>query len=120
MELHGEVLINRDPLQLPIEVESIGDDLVLVTVHGEVDMAEAGELRAVLNDACAGPHRSVALDLRDVHFVGTSGMGVLADVHARMTDSGRRFVVLEPAEAIRRAFEMAGVPQVLTLDAPGR
>jgi anti-sigma B factor antagonist len=114
-----EVFVNHEPLQVPIDVQPIGDDLVMVTVHGEVDLNEAGELRAVLNDACAGPHRSVAVDLRDVHFVGSSGMGVLADVHARMTDSGRRFVVLEAAEAIRRAFEMAGLPEMLDLDAPG-
>jgi anti-sigma B factor antagonist len=118
MSFPEDVLAHRDPLQLPIEVEPIGDDLVVVAVHGDVDLSEAGELRAVLNDACAGPHRSVAVDLRDVRFVGSTGMGILADVHARMAAAGRRLVVLEPAEAIRRAFEMAGVAHVLEPDPP--
>ena len=32
----------------------------------------------MLNDACTGPHRTVAVDLSGVHFMGSSGMGVLA------------------------------------------
>ncbi len=106
--------MDRDPQPqpLPIDVERVGDDLVVVAVRGDIDLKEAGELRAVLNDACTGPHTSVAVDLKEVRFVGSSGMGVLAEVHHRMTQQGRRMVVLDPSDAIRRAFEIAGVAHV--------
>ena len=39
---------------LPIEVVPDLEDVVTVFVRGEVDLVEAGELRAVLADACAG------------------------------------------------------------------
>jgi anti-sigma B factor antagonist len=105
-------------LQLPIEVEALGDDLVVVVVRSDVDLSEAGELRAVLNDACTGPHRTVAVDLSEVHFIGSTGMGVLAEVHRRLADEGRHLVVVEPSEAIRQAFAIAGLDHVLDRGAP--
>ena len=98
---------------LPIDVEAIGDDLVVVAVHVDIDLTEAGELRAVLNDACTGPHRSVVVDLDGVHFVGTSAMGVLAEVHQRMAEADRRLIVLDAADPVRSAFEMAGIAHLL-------
>ena len=112
----GDELEPRESVRAAIDVAPIGDDLVMVTVHDEIDLRESAELRAVLNDACTGPHRSVAVDLRDVHFIGSSGMGVLAEVHGRLDAEGRRLLVLEPAEVIRQAFVMAGLPHILDLD----
>jgi anti-sigma B factor antagonist len=108
------VTLPEDPLgdgalRLPIGVEAVGDDLVVVTVHGEVDLSEAGELRAVLNDAASGPHRTVMVDLSNVRFIGSTGMGVFVEVHNRLTEVGRVLVVHEPSDRIRRAFEIAGV-----------
>ena len=71
-------------LQLPMDVQSVGDDLVIVAVRGDIDLSEAGELRAVLNDASTGPHRTVAVDLSGVRFIGSTGMGVLAELHQRL------------------------------------
>ncbi len=116
MTSHDDVVPGEHPLQLPIEVAAIGDDLVTVTVRGDVDLTEAGELRAVLNDACTGPHHTVLVDLGEVRFIGSTGMGVLAEVHHRLEEAGRALLVQHAATAIHRAFEIAGVGHVLTTD----
>ena len=67
-------------------------------VRGEIDLTEAGELRAVLADACAGSHRTVIVDLSGVGFIGSSGMGVLAQQSAR-AERGRP---LAPGHAAAR------------------
>ena len=113
-----DLLLSTAALQLPIEVEARGDDLVVVVLRGDVDLSEAGELRAVLNDACTGSHRTVAVDLSTVHFIGSSGMGVLAEVHQRLADEGRHLLVLEPPEAIQQAFAIAGLDQVFDEGSP--
>lgn len=100
-------------LRVPITVDRLGPDLVVVAVRGDIDLHEAGELRAVLNDACAGPHRRVAVDLAGVHFMGSSGMGVIAEVHQHLAAEGRHLIVLEPSEAIRTACTIAGLAPVL-------
>jgi anti-sigma B factor antagonist len=106
-------LLSTDGLQLPMEVDAFGEDLVSVTLRGDVDLSEAGELRAVLNDACTGPHRTVAVDLSAVHFMGSTAIGVLAEVHLRLAGEGRRLLVIDPSEPIRQAFAITGLDHVL-------
>ena len=107
-----DLLLTGAALQLAVDVEPVGEDLVVVTVRGDVDLSEAGELRAVLNDACTGPHRTVAVDLAAVRFMGSTSMGVLAEVHQRLADEGRRLLLLEPPEVIQQAFAIAGLDHV--------
>ena len=109
MAFDDKVLVSRSALQVPIEVLALGTELVSVTVRGDVDLSEAGELRAVLNDACTGPHRIVQLDLGEVRFMGSSGMGVVVGAYQRMVGEGRCLEVLHVSPAIRSAFEIAGL-----------
>lgn len=117
MTFPGDVMPLDTPLRLPIEVTAIGDDLVVLVIHGDIDLTEAGELRAVLNDACTGRHHTVLVDLEDVRFIGSSGMGVLSEVHHRLQTEARRLLVQHASPAIQSAFEIAGVDHVLDLDA---
>ena len=106
----------QDPeLLLPIEVVELNDDVVTVFVRGEVDLTESGELRAVLADACAGPHSRVVIDLSGLNFMGSSGMGVLAQQSADLEASGRHLQITGCPDKIRRSFEVIGLDQVLDL-----
>ncbi|MFL6204648.1 MAG: STAS domain-containing protein [Acidimicrobiales bacterium] len=106
----------QDPeLLLPIEVIELNDDVITVFVRGEVDLTESGELRAVLADACAGPHHRIVIDLSGVGFIGSSGMGVLAQQSAELEAAGRHLQVTGTPERIRRSFEVIGLDQVLDL-----
>jgi anti-sigma B factor antagonist len=109
-----------DPLEdsellLPIEVVELNDDVVTVFVRGEVDITESGELRAVLADACAGPHSTVVIDLSGVGFMGSSGMGVLAQQAHDLKAAGRRLQVSGCPDRLRRSFEVIGLDQILDL-----
>ena len=100
-------------LLLPIEVVPMGDDLVAVFVRGEIDLTEAGELRAVLSDACTDGHRSVLVDLSGVRFMGSRGLGVLAHQHKMMADAGRALSIVGCSTAMLRAFAITGLDRVL-------
>ena len=102
-------------LLLPIEVVPLNEDVITVFVRGEVDLTESGELRAVLADACAGPHDTVVIDLSGVGFMGSSGMGVLAQQSADLEASGRHLQVTGCPDRLRRSFEVIGLDQVLDL-----
>lgn len=113
MTFDPESLASQDALRLPIDVQPLGHDLVVVSVHGDIDLQEAGELRAVLNDACTGPHHTIQVDLADVHFISSSGMGVLAELSHRMSTQDRRLEAHHASEVIRSAFAIAGLGHVL-------
>jgi anti-sigma B factor antagonist len=112
--------VDVDPMEdtdllLPIEVVALNDEVVTVFVRGEVDLTESGELRAVLADACAGPHSKVIVDLTEVRFMGSSGMGVLAQQSHDLAASGRHLQLTGCTDRIRRSFEVTGLDQVLDL-----
>jgi anti-anti-sigma factor len=98
-----------DPLLVPIDVVELGHDVLTVFVEGDIDLDEAGELRAVLGDACVDGHRSIIVDLSGVHFLGSSGLGVLAETAGRLRDEGRTMSVRGCRPAIKRAFEVTGL-----------
>jgi anti-sigma B factor antagonist len=102
-------------LLLPIEVVPMSDDVVVVLVQGEVDLVESGELRAVLADACAGPHHTIIVDIARVGFMGSSGMGVLAQQFHELERTGRSLQVRGCPDRLRRAFEVTGLDQVLDI-----
>jgi len=102
-------------LLLPIEVIELNDDVITVFVRGEVDLTESGELRAVMADACAGPHNRIVVDLSGVGFMGSSGMGVLAQQTVDLATSGRQLQITGTPDRIRRSFEVIGLDQVLDL-----
>jgi anti-sigma B factor antagonist len=114
---NGAAVSSSDPhgLLLPIEVVPLSDDVTSVFVHGELDLAEAGELRAVLNDACAGPHRTVIVDLSGVGFMGSSAMGVLAQASSQLARDGRKLQLRGCQRQVLRAFEVTGLDQALDI-----
>jgi anti-sigma B factor antagonist len=65
----------------------------VVAVSGELDLHSAPELMAVLDERMRDPDTElVIVDLTDVAFLGSSGLGVLANLATRATipTTGRR------------------------------
>ncbi|MGK2948717.1 MAG: STAS domain-containing protein [Acidimicrobiales bacterium] len=104
---------DRSELRLPIEVVPMGEGLITVLVRGDIDLDDAGELRAVLTDACTGNHRSVLVDMAGVHFIGSSGLGVLARLGDQMRDEGRSLVIRGCSPVLLQAFEVTGLRRTL-------
>lgn len=102
--------------QLQIEVFPAGDQRVLVVVEGEIDLPEAGQLRAILNDVCAGPARVIVIDVGGVSFIGSSGIGVLAAAYNELAPNQRTLVVRGASPAIRKALHITGLDRMLEVE----
>jgi anti-sigma B factor antagonist len=57
-----------------------------VEVSGEIDMATAPELRAVLDRATDEASSGIVIDLLDVSFMDSSGLGVMIAIRQRHPD----------------------------------
>lgn len=64
----------------------------VVRVSGELDLSTAPELQDRLSELCSGD-RSVVLDLTDLSFIDSSGLGVLVSAHKRLAARGRQIVL---------------------------
>jgi anti-anti-sigma factor len=89
---------------------------VHVTLFGELDLAGAPALEALLTERIdAG--REVVVDLRALEFMDSSGVRVLVAAHARAERTGARLTVVRPARAtaVDRIIEVAGLEAALNL-----
>ena len=96
----------------PEEFTAVNRDGVVV-VRGEVDLATAPVMRAVLADACR-PDRALVVDLRAVTYLDSAGVAALYD-HSRFGLD----LLLEPGSAAAVVLEIAGVLDIATVREAG-
>jgi anti-anti-sigma factor len=94
------------------------DGRAVVIVSGELDLATAPELDAVVTERLdAG--QDVVVDLRELAFMDSTGLRVLIAAHARVerADAGPSFRVVRPLPGapIQRILAIAGVESILDL-----
>ncbi len=85
----------------------------VVSVAGEIDLYAVPRFRSAMRDACAGvsPQSPVLVDLSDVDFMDSSGLGVLIGYHRELCESGSglRIVAGEAAMKILRITHLDDV-----------
>lgn len=90
-------------------------EAAVVSVVGEIDLATAEELGAVLR-APEAQAPTVVLDLRAVTFIDSSGLSVIVGEHQRAQAEQRRLVVaVEGAPMVERLFDLTGLHRTLTI-----
>ncbi len=85
----------------------------VLALFGELDVASS----AILEDELAhlGPAPAVVLDLRELDFIDSTGLGVLVKTHQRMRERGDRLAVIEGDGQVKRLLELTGLDQQLTI-----
>lgn len=101
-------------VNLQVEQRTVGDALV-VSVSGEVDLATAEPLREALVAAEAQPATGMVIDLQQVGFLDSTGIGELVGVHRRLRKSDRPLALVVPEGPIRKILAITGMDSVLDL-----
>jgi anti-sigma B factor antagonist len=95
----------------PIRVEVLGSPAEpTLRITGEIDVATAPMVRAELSDLVNRGAQHITLDLADVGFIDSSGLGVLVGTMRRLQDGcGGRIRVDAVQDGVRRVFEITGL-----------
>ena len=84
--------------------------MAFVTLRGELDMLAVGDLEPELERLeCEGTVDVVALDLRELFFLDSSGLRTILLFGGRLGEFDRRLVLVRGPQAVQRVFEMAGL-----------
>jgi len=100
------------------EARPSGDGLLVVRVTGDLDLANAAEVRLFVTDRVR-PDRRLMLDLSEADFAGTALLPILAEVSDKATRRGVEWVLVV-GRAVYRLLNAADVvahfPVVLSFD----
>jgi len=88
---------------------------VVVIASGEIDLATSPDLRgALLEEQAQAP--KVVLDLREVTFIDSSGLGVIVGQQKRSQEDGLSFAVaVEEGSSVERILNLSGLVKVLDI-----
>jgi anti-anti-sigma factor len=91
------------------------EQYALVTVTGEVDVTTGSQLREPLLELVEQRQFRHVVDLREVTFLDSTGLGILVSDHKRLRDrDGSLHVVCAPG-IVSRVFRLTGVDRVVPL-----
>ena len=102
--------MDADEVSFSVEVgEEPGG--VVITPHGELDIATQGELRAVLERHAGAPRMTI--DLGELRFIDTSGLRLILETAESARRDRRELAVLRGDPAVQRLFDLAGVAELV-------
>jgi anti-sigma B factor antagonist len=84
------------------------NDIALVALSGELDLATAPLLEGCLGPLEADGPASIMVDIRDLMFIDSTGLGVLLRARGRAEANGHQLLVVGASPAARRLFELTG------------
>lgn len=88
----------------------------VISVTGELDMASAPEVRSRVVSAVSGLSPSLVLDLTQVEFMDSIGLGVVVGAHKRVRSQDGNLAVVCDSERLRKLFSLTDLDKVLRLE----
>ena len=85
-----------------------------VRVTGDLDLPRGDELELQVRRMLV-PGAQVAIDLRDVEFADSSGIGALLVLNQVAEEEGARLVLLDPSPHVRSVLELTGTIGLFTI-----
>src|SRR5688572_4613841 len=97
----------------------MADRVAVVALRGELDLAGAAALEQELARLDAESPDAVVLDLRNVDFMDSSGLRVVAVASRSAEARGRRLALVRGSDQVMRVFEITRMRERLDfVDAP--
>lgn len=96
-------------MALKVITTTAADGSVIVAAEGEVDVSCASELRDAVYQALETDVTSVTIDLAQVPYIDSTGIGVLVGASHRASDAAIALRVANPQRNVKRVLDMLGV-----------
>ena len=80
---------------------------------GEIDLSTVDDAEIQLRSAIEHGNGLLAIDLRQVTFLDSSGLRLLLRINKELGDAGRRLIVVQGPRRVARVFELTGAEKQL-------
>jgi anti-anti-sigma factor len=102
----------------PARIVSRSGTSAAVAVHGEIDLANAAELRACLTDCLDNGSTDITVDMQGLTFIDSSGLAVLAHVAELAESRGGRLTLQKPAPNVYKVLDITGLSTLIRVTDP--
>jgi anti-sigma B factor antagonist len=90
-------------------------DVIVIAVSGEVDLASADQLDKAIRDAEQSATGWIVIDLEDLRFLDSTGLGVLLQARRRATENGDRLrFICSRHEQVTRLLSITDTSELLS------
>lgn len=98
---------------MKIHSRLIGDGVAVLKLDGKLNMVSAPHLREEIHSAVSAGNSRIAIDLTDVDFIDSSGLGALINGLKSTRQAGGDLRIASPAEQVRLVLELTNINRVL-------
>lgn len=95
------------------------DDYTLLSAVGELDLDTAPRLMAEVNRQLRDGVTALVIDIEQLTFVDSSGLGTLVGCWRRAQQAGASLVIANPTTDVLLTLEITGLDQILPLERGG-
>lgn len=88
---------------------------VLVKAAGEIDAFTAPKLREELAALVDGKNKVITIDLKDVSYLDSTGLGVFVGLFKQLKNNGGELRLIEMSERLKRLFQITGLSHVMEI-----
>ena len=91
------------------------DAAVVVVAAGELTLREAPDFHDKLIEICETAPDRLVINLKEITFIDSSGVGILAEIYRRMKRSGGKLALTSLNKMVRSVFEITRLDHLLSI-----
>ena len=92
------------------------DETVVALLTGEVDMSNAATVRQQIAEAVTPDDDALIVDMSELSFIDSAGLHSLIELGTVLDERRQQLLLcLPPGSTIRRAIEIIGLPQAVSV-----
>ena len=101
----------------PLRIESTmeGEETAVLSLIGEVDVANAGQVKEAALKLVSDGAKRLVVNLNGTEYMDSSGLGILVGLLKRLKESGGQMALAAARPRVKRLFEITGLTQVFAL-----
>ena len=83
-----------------------------VILAGEVDISNAPQLRAELKAMLEEKTAPVTMDIKDLSYIDSTGLGVIIGAYGRMKEQGVPMKMVNPAKNVEKLLKITSLDRI--------
>lgn len=103
------------PVEVNVAAAAADPEVTVVAVAGQIDLYTAPHLRHTLDGLIAQGHTRLVVDLREVDFIDSTGLGVLVARHRLLRHQDGWMHLVATSERVLRVVAITGLDTVFVV-----